>query len=159
MATFEQIDAIIEKNGGTRENILGMLLDIQSASEDGCVDRDAAVKLAQRLHMSETRVYELVGFYAMLSDKPQAKYVLEICNSAPCRFTKSDEVAASIQRLLGIQPGQSTGDNLFAVKFVPCVGACDSGPVIKVKDTVFGNLNDEKIEQLITGLRDGSVRV
>lgn len=159
MATFEQIDAIIQKNGGTRENILGILLDIQSASEDGCVDRDSAVKLAQRLGMSETRVYELVGFYAMLSDKPQAKYVLEICNSSPCRFTKSDEVAACVKRVLGIQPGQSTGDNMFACKFVPCVGACDIGPVIKVKDIVFGNLDDEKIEQLITGLRDGSVRV
>lgn len=159
MATFEQIDAIIQNNGGTRENILGMLLDIQSASADGCVDRDSAVKLAERLKMSETRIYELVGFYAMLSDKPQAKYVLEICNSSPCRFTKSDEVAACVKRILGIQPGQSTGDNMFACKFVPCVGACDIGPVIKVKDTVFGNLNDEKIEQLITGLRDGSVQV
>lgn len=159
MATFEQIDEIIRKNGGTRENILGMLLDIQSVSEDGCVDRDSAVKLAERLKMSETRVYELVGFYAMLSDKPQARYVLEICNSSPCRFTKSDEVAATVTRLLGVQMGQSTQDGMFACKFVPCVGACDIGPVIKVKDTVFGNLDDEKIERLIGGLRDGSVRV
>ncbi len=159
MATYEQIDDIICKNGGTRENILGMLLDIQAASADGCVDQDSAAKLAERLGMTQTRVYELVGFYAMLTDKPQAKYVLEICNSSPCRFTKSDEVAAAVKRILGIQVGKSTQDGLFACKFVPCVGACDIGPVIKVKDTVFGNLNDEKIERLITGLRDGSVQV
>lgn len=155
----EQIDEIIRKNGGRRENILGMLLDLQAASPDGCVDRDTAATLANRLKMSETRVFELLAFYAMLNTKPQARYVLEVCNSSPCRFTKSVEVAASLERLLGVKLGQSTPDGLFAYHFVPCVGACDIGPVIKVRDAVFGNLDDEKIARLIDGLRDGSVQV
>ncbi|MEL7609192.1 MAG: NAD(P)H-dependent oxidoreductase subunit E [Bacillota bacterium] len=157
--SIELIDEIIRKNGGRRENILGMLLDLQAASPDNFVDRETAALLADRLKMSETRVYELIAFYAMLNTKPQARYILEVCNSSPCRFTKSALVAAALERLLGVKLGESTSDGLFAYHYVPCVGACDIGPVIKVRDTVFGNLDDEKIARLIDGLRDGSVRV
>ena len=156
---LDQIDEIIRKNGGRRENILGMLLDLQAASPDNCVDRATALKLADRLRMSETRVFELLSFYAMLNTRPQAHYVLEICNSSPCHFTKAAGVAATLERLLGVKLGENTQDGLFAYRYVPCVGACDIGPVIKVHDTVFGNLDDEKIARLIDGLRDGSVQV
>ncbi|HBE85069.1 MAG TPA: formate dehydrogenase, partial [Lachnoclostridium sp.] len=43
--------------------------------------------------------------------------------------------------------------------YIPCVGACDIGPVIKIKDTVFGNLSDEKISALIDDLRRGRIAV
>ena len=37
---------------------------------------------------------------------------------------------------------------------IPCIGACDLGPVIKIKDTVFSQLTEEKIYQLIQHLQN-----
>jgi len=138
---------------------LGILIDLQFASEEGCIDKETAAMVAEELHMTETRVYEIVGYYAMLKDKPQAKYVLKICNSSPCHFSRSEEVCLTLEKKLGVPMGKTTDDGLFAYHYIPCVGACDIGPVIKIKDTVFGNLNDEIISALIDDLRRGNIAV
>jgi NADH-quinone oxidoreductase subunit E len=33
------------------------------------------------------------------------------------------------------------------------MGACDIGPVFKIKDTVYGNLDREKVHSIIAELR------
>ena len=155
--TAEQKNDIIQKRGGRREKVLDMLLDFQYASPEGYVDEETICFVADALGLTRARVYELVTYYAMLRDKPQARHVLELCNSSPCQFSRADEVAALLTEKLGIGPGQTTADGLFAFHFTPCVGACGIGPVIKVRDTVFGNLTDEKITELLNGLRAGSL--
>ncbi len=150
---------IIRQDRKKQENILEILIDLQFASEDGYIDRETAALVAKELHMTETRVYEIVSYYAMLKDKPQAKYVLKICNSSPCHFSRSEEVALSLEKKLGVPMGKTTDDGLFAYHYIPCVGACDIGPVIKIKDTVFGNLSDEKVSSLIDDLRRDKIVV
>ena len=58
-----------------------------------------------------------------------------------------------LEQELGIKPGETTYDGMFSLQYTPCVGACDIGPVIKVKDKVYGNLNPAKIRELIDTLR------
>ncbi|WP_367568670.1 NAD(P)H-dependent oxidoreductase subunit E [Lacrimispora sp.] len=150
---------IIRQDRKKQENILEILIDLQFASEGGYIDQETAALVAKELHMTETRVYEIVSYYAMLKDKPQAKYVLKICNSSPCHFSRSEEVALSLEKKLGVPMGKTTDDGLFAYHYIPCVGACDIGPVIKIKDTVFGNLSDEKVSSLIDDLRRDKIVV
>ncbi|WP_334105265.1 NAD(P)H-dependent oxidoreductase subunit E [Muricomes intestini] len=150
---------IIHQDGGEQENLLEILLDIQFASAEGYIDEETAALVADELHMTETRVYEIVSYYAMLKEKPQAKFVLKVCNSSPCHFSRSEEVVLSLEKKLGVPIGNTTADGLFAYHYIPCVGACDIGPVIKIKDTVFGHLSDEKISSLIDDLRSGKVLV
>lgn len=146
---------IIRRDGGRQENILEILIDLQFASKEGYIDAGTAALVAQELHMSETRVYEIVSYYAMLKEKPQAKFVLKVCNSSPCHFSRSKEIVISLEKKLGVPIGKTTDDGLFAYHYIPCVGACEIGPVVKIKDTVFGNLDDEKISSLIDDLRSG----
>jgi len=150
---------IIRQSEAKPENILEILINLQFNSEEGYIDRETAAIVAQELHMAETRVYEIISYYAMLKDKPEAKYVLKICNSTPCHFSRSEEVCLSLKRKLGVPMGETTEDGLFSYHYIPCVGACDMGPVIKIKDTVFGNLSDEKISSLIDDLRSDKIAV
>lgn len=151
--TNEEKIKIIKENGGGKENILSILLDLQKASPQGCIDRETAILVADQLNMSEARVYEIASYYAMLKTKPQAKNVIEVCNSSPCYFSKSDEVVAVLKSELGINLGEVTEDGLFTIVYTPCVGACDIGPVIKIQDQVYGNLNGEKIKAIIQDLK------
>ena len=147
--------AIIGDNGGRQENILNILLALQSASSEGYIDRDTIALVADELSMSETRVFEIASFYAMIQTKPQAKHVLEVCNSAPCYFSKSSEVAEWLRGELGVEVGEVTGDGMFSYRYTPCVGACAVGPVIKVGDAVYGDLTREKVRELIREIRAG----
>lgn len=150
------VASVIEKNGREKGKILGILLDLQATSSHNCIDKETTDIVAEELGMSATRVYEIATFYAMLHVKPQARYALEVCNSSPCYFSKSDEVVSAIGKLIGISPGQSTEDGLFSLQFTPCVGACEQGPVIKVGEKVHGNLDQEKIARIIEDLRESS---
>ena len=108
-----------------------------------------------RSGMNPTRVYDIITFYAMLKTEPKARYVLKVCNSTPCHFSRSEEIAQILKEELGVGIGETTEDGVFAYHYIPCVGACDIGPVIKVKDTVYGNLDRRKIRQLLADLRSG----
>ncbi len=41
---------------------------------------------------------------------------------------------------------------MFTLQYMPCVGACDIGPVIKIGDRVYGNLTEEKIRKILSDL-------
>ncbi len=157
--TKEEVREVIRKNGGRKENILAMLLDCQYASYEGYVDAETAGHIAKELGLSETKVFELLTYYAMLQTGPGAKYQLMVCNSSPCHFTKSSWVAEVLAQKLGVKLGETTPDGLFSYHYTACVGACDIGPVIKVNDRVFGNLDEEAITGLLDGLRSGDITV
>lgn len=158
--TKEQKLEIIRKDRAIeKDNILKVLLDLQYASEDGCIDEETAMLVANEMGMSQTRVFEIVSFYAMLKSKPQAKFVLKICNSSPCHFSGADKIAAILEKKLGVPLAKDTPDGLFSYHYIPCAGACDIGPIIKIKDSVFGNLNEEKINQLVDDLRAEKITI
>ena len=156
--TQEEKLAIIEANGGRPENILNILLALQDASAGGYIDQETSATVAACLGMTETKVFEIASFYAMVNTAPQAAYVLEVCNSAPCHISKSDVVASWVADELAVGPNVATADGLFSYRFTPCVGACDIGPVIKVGDDVYGDLTPEKVKALIQGLRENAGR-
>lgn len=91
--SLSEKEAIILENESDPQRILNILIAIQYASEEGYIDEATAKLVADRLHLSEARVYELLSFYAILKTEPQAKYVLKICNSTPCRFTGGNTIA------------------------------------------------------------------
>jgi NADH-quinone oxidoreductase subunit E len=148
-------EAIILEHEADPQRILNILIAIQYASEEGYIDEETAKLVADRLKLSEARVYELLSFYAILKTEPQAKYVLKICNSTPCLYTGGAMLAEVLETILEVPVDQATPDGLFMYHSIPCIGACDQGPVIKIKDTVFADLTEEKVYRLIEDLRSG----
>ena len=153
--TKDEIIAFIKLNGGTKEDILGILLELQKASPKGYISFKTAQIVANYLKMSIAEIYQIISFYDMLESEPQAKFVFKICTSPPCYYSKSSEIASIFNKELGIKPGEVTNDGMFSYIYIPCVGACDIGPVIVVKDAVYGNLTAGFINELISDLRTG----
>ncbi len=153
--TAEEKYSIIRENGGDTEHLLKILHELQNASGLNYIDQETAEMVAKEVGLPATRVYEIITFYAMLKTKPKAQFVLKVCNSTPCHFSRSEEIVQILEEELGVKMGETTKDGMFAYHYIPCVGACDIGPVIKVKDTVYGNLNREVIQKLLSDLRNG----
>lgn len=154
ITTDEKI-AIINRYHANPEQALNILIDLQFTSSDGYIDQATAQLVAEHLGVTETRIYEMVSFYAILKEEPQARYVMKICNSAPCHFSGEQIVSHELEELLDIQEDQMTNDGMFMYHSIPCVGACAQAPFIKIKDRVFANLTADDIAQLISDLRAG----
>ena len=104
-----------------------------------------------RIALSE--ICNVISFYAFFSKKKLGKFVIRLCDSAPCRVRGSKEVRMAFESALGIKGGETTKDGLFTLEICPCIGACDDAPAALIGDTVYGNLRPQDIPKLLSSLR------
>jgi NADH:ubiquinone oxidoreductase subunit E len=65
----------------------------------------------------------------------------------------ADELLAYLEKRLRISVGETTPDGLFTLVSVPCLAACDVSPAMRVNDTLYTQLNEDRVEQILTELR------
>lgn len=145
------IDEIIAAHGGDSTQLVGILLEVEAAVERHYIPQAAAYYVADRLGVKPTQVYDVISFYSSLHAEPRAKYTLQVCDSAPCRVNDSDTLCQTLMRLLNLKVGEVTYDGRFSIEKVPCFGACDVSPAVRVNGVVYGNLNCE--ERILDMLR------
>jgi NADH-quinone oxidoreductase subunit E len=67
-----------------------------------------------------------------------------VCDSAPCRVNDSEMLIETLKDILGIDLGEVTYDGRFTIQTVPCFGACDQAPAVRVNGVVYGRLTDRE---------------
>ena len=154
--TKEDVLKIMNGYGNESQQLIAVLLDIQTASGKNCVEQRWAELAGSILNVPLSKVYEILTFYAMFSTTPRGEYVIEICQSTPCHFTKAEEVVGWFEAEAGIKIGETTMDGKITLLRTSCIGACDIGPAVKIGDHVFGSLNEEKVKTLVQYCREGN---
>lgn len=138
------IDGILLAHDNDPHQLIPILLDLQNEVERKYIPRPAAMYVAEKLSLKPTQVYDVISFYTALHTQPRAKHPLEVCDSAPCRVNDSDALVDTLKRLLNLDLGQVTYDGRFSIEKVPCFGACDVAPAVRVNGVVYGKLNTEE---------------
>ena len=136
------IDRIIAEHDNDSTQLIGILLSVQAAEERKYISRPAAVYIADKLGLKITQLYDVISFYSALHVRPRAKYPLEVCSSAACKVNDSDTLLETLKDILGIELGEITYDGRFTIQRVPCFGACDVAPAVRVNGVVYGKLTD-----------------
>ena len=152
----DRVRGILRGFNNDPQQLTAALLDIQEASGRSYVDRRWAELTSKTLKVPLTLVFEMLTFYSMFSTAPRGRHVIEVCRSAPCHFQEAGRVLGWLEEILGVRCGETTPDGLFTLERTSCVGACDSGPAVRVGDEVFGGLTREKAEALVMSLRGES---
>jgi len=150
----EQVIKILKSYGYDPQQLIAVLLDIQAASGKNYVERQWAELTSSVLNIPLSIVYDVLTFYAMFSIEPRGEYIIEICRSTPCFFSKTAEVVQWFEAAAGVKMGQTTEDGRLSLIFTSCIGACDIGPAVKIGDNVFGNLSEEKAKKLVDCCRN-----
>ncbi|MDR0495041.1 MAG: NAD(P)H-dependent oxidoreductase subunit E [Treponema sp.] len=159
--TEDAVLKVLEKYGNDPQQLIAILLDIQAASGRNYVDRQWAELASRVLTVPLSKIFDVLTFYSMFSTAPRGEYVIEICESAPCRFSKgckAQQLIGWFEDAAGIRVGQTSADGKITLARTSCVGACEIGPVAKIGDDVFGNLTEEKIKALVSGCREGNLK-
>jgi NADH-quinone oxidoreductase subunit E/NADP-reducing hydrogenase subunit HndA len=66
-----------------------------------------------------------------------------------CYVKGAEDILNRLKEELGIETGQTTADNKFTMTMTRCLGTCSMAPVIMIDDQVHGNLEAEKIPEII----------
>jgi NADH-quinone oxidoreductase subunit E len=165
--TKDAVLKVMEKYGNDPQQLIAILLDIQAASGKNYVDWQWAELASGVLAVPLSKIFDVLTFYAMFSTEPRGEYVIEICESAPCRFSsastaskagKARQIISWFEAAAGIRLGQTSADGKITLARTSCVGACEIGPVAKIGDDVFGDLTEEKVKALVSGCREGNLK-
>jgi NADH-quinone oxidoreductase subunit E len=154
--------AIANYPPGKQASAVMPLLDIvqrQMARQNGSawVPRVAMDVVAKRLGMAPVRVYEVATFYLMYNTRPVGKFHLQICTTTPCMLRGSDDIVAACKKITGIKSfGETSEDGLFTMTEVECLGACVAAPMMQINDDYFEDLDTERTEALLSGLKSGA---
>ncbi len=146
------IGEILKRYGNSEVNILNALLEIQDVLDEKYIGEEVCEIVSDQTGIPMVELYDIMSFYSMIDTEPRAKFKLEVCDCGSCYLNNSETLIKTLERKLGIKSGEHTYDWLFELETCPCVGACDIGPVFKVGDEVFGNLTDERIDEILSEL-------
>jgi NADH-quinone oxidoreductase subunit E len=116
----------------------------------GWVSDEAIRDIAGALEMSEADLDGVATFYNLIRRKPVGRHVALICDSVSCWIMGCDRVRDQLCTRLGTTLGGSTADGRFTLLPAVCLGACDHAPAILVDRDLYTNVDEGKIDQILT---------
>jgi NADH-quinone oxidoreductase subunit E len=142
--------------GRTRSAVIPMLLYAQD--EVGQVTPELVEEVAKRCGVTPLQVDEVVSYYTMLRRKPTGQYHIQVCTNISCMLVGGAELFEHACKRLGTVHREATGDGMFSVEEVECMGACSWAPAVQVNYDFHHNMTPEKLDRLIETLRKRKIQ-
>ena len=146
--SVERIDQIIDKYADEKGVLIQLLLDIQK--EFRWIPKEAVMRINQRLKIPVSEIYRVASFYTVLSLKPRGRHLVRVCLGTACYVRGGPRIIDSVERQLGINPGETTVDKRFSLEIVNCLGCCALGPVIELDGQYHGRLTPANVGELLS---------
>jgi formate dehydrogenase len=147
-AARDEVLAVLGDAPRRRDLLIEHLHKIQDRY--GCLSARHLVALAAEMKMAMAEVYEVATFYHHFDvvkegDTPPPVFTVRVCDSIACELAGSRELLAKLPMLLG--PG-------IRVLHAPCVGRCDTAPVVVINQNPVPHATEAKVTALV---EDGAI--
>jgi len=146
------VKRICQACGNDRTRMMDVVREVQA--ELGCVSPEAMEAIARELNTHRVEVESVVSFYAFLSERPQGKVVIRLCDDIIDRMKGADEVVAAFKEELGIGFGETTPDGKITLERTACIGMSDQAPAALVNDVVVNYLSPDSARKIVRSLRE-----
>ena len=140
---------ICSKYAPSKDNLIYILHEIQDTHPQHYISEEAVDAIAEYLNIPANHIYGVLTFYTMYSTSPRGKNIIRLCESPPCYIKGSENMLRKLRTLLGVEVGGTTKDGLFTLELCACLGVCGNAPVMMINEDVYGDLTEEKIEDII----------
>ncbi len=150
-----KVEEIIERCGADVKNLIPILQEIQDTL--GFLSGEAISKVAGRLCISGDVIFGVATFYSQFRFNKPGRHQIKVCVGTACHVRGGHEIMETIERRLDIGDGETTGDGIFSLERVACMGCCALAPVIAVDDDIYGSCTPAKVDDIISGYeKEGS---
>jgi NADH-quinone oxidoreductase subunit E len=141
------VQAAVERHGATIEALIPILTEVNQAL--GYLPAEALAEVSRRLRVPKSQLFSVASFYRMLSTKPRGRHVIQFCESAPCHVVGGREVWQTLQDELRLAPDETSADGKWTLVMTSCLGICGVGPVIMVDDDIYGNVEPDRVADIL----------
>jgi len=146
-ACTAKVDGILERYCRKPEALVSILHDVQK--EAGYLSEETITQIASGLDVPVSKVYGVATFYSLFSTRPKGRYIIRVCENAPCHVLGAKAVVDALERELGIPMGGTTSDGKFTLEYTSCLGVCGVAPAIMINEAVYGNLTPERVPLIL----------
>ena len=145
-----EISQILAKYPVKTSALLPLLTLVQRA--DQVISPEAMVDISKKIDVSPAFVQSVMSFYTMYHTEKVGKYMILFCINISCQLNGCDKLLEHTAKKLNIKVGETTSDKKFTLHREECLAACTEAPMMRVNDTYYGNLTEQRIDQIIDSL-------
>ena len=145
----------IEKHIAAFQSLPGALLPLLHAIQDdiGYVPELSYPLISKALNLSVAEVHGVVTFYHHFRTHKPGRHILQICRAESCQAMGSEVLEAHIKKKLDVDFHETTSDGAITLEPIYCLGNCACSPSVMIDEEVFGRVDSQKIDQLISNLK------
>ncbi|MCE8535824.1 NAD(P)H-dependent oxidoreductase subunit E, partial [Ruegeria pomeroyi] len=138
------VRALLGDRPRRRDLLIEFLHLIQDAY--GHLSADHLAALAFEMKLGQAEVYETATFYAHFDvvkegETPPPALTIRVCDSLSCELAGAEQLRAALEE--GLDPGQ------VRVLRAPCMGRCDTAPVLELGHNHIDHATPEKVRAAI----------
>ncbi|MEM9603729.1 MAG: NAD(P)H-dependent oxidoreductase subunit E [Pseudomonadota bacterium] len=141
---LQEVSELLADRPRNRDLLIEFLHLIQDAY--GHLSADHIAALAGELRLAQTEVYEVATFYAHFDvvredDTPPPALTIRVCDSLSCEMAGADQLAKALAD--NLDPAE------IRVLRAPCMGRCDTAPVLELGHNHIDHATPEKVSAAI----------
>lgn len=105
--------------------------------------------IAEVLEMTPDELDSVATFYNLIFRRQVGRHVILVCTTISCWVMGYEDILSYLQERTGAGLGETSGDGMFTLLPVPCLGACDGAPAIMVDDQLHINVDRKLIDDIL----------
>ena len=151
MSETEVTANILGQFDDRRANLIPILQTIQARHY--YLPEESLRRVARKLHLTYSEVYQVATFYRCFSLKPRGKHLVQVCMGTACHVRGGDLVYERAQTEAGVDASGNSADGQFTVEPVRCVGCCGLAPVMRVGKDTYAHMEQGKVKAVLNKYR------
>lgn len=133
---------------GSKHSLLPLLQLIQD--NYGMVSKEHAIKLADFLNITTTKVYSVASFYDYFTFNEKHDLEVSICKGFTCHTKGNETLKAEIDSKVNELSREIQKINQKVnINFCSCRGQCKNAPVVKFNDSIILNATSDIVNEKI----------
>lgn len=116
----------------------------------GYISEESVKHVSHFLRVSENQIFGVASFYSQFRFTPPGRNSIKVCLGTACHVRGGQILSQSLERELGILPGQATVDRRFDLQRVACLGCCALAPVVAVNNDIYSRMTVIRLKKTLS---------
>lgn len=147
------LEAVLPQSHVGKKALIPLLQEVQKAL--GYIPEEAIFAISDKTGVAASEVFGVLTFYAQFRLTPQGRKAIKVCRGTACHVRGGPAVRQALERVLGIQPDQTTSDLEYSLETVACIGACALAPTMVINGHVYGHMSPRKVGEIFAEDSEG----
>ena len=149
-ANAQDVRAVVARVVAEHVQTPGPLLNVLHAVQHafGYIPPASVPLIADGLNLSRAEVHGVISFYHYFRETPPGRHTIRLCRAEACQSMHGRALEAHASTALGVGFHETTGDGVFSLEPVYCLGNCALSPAVMIDDELYGRVTPSRFDEI-----------